>query len=223
MIPSVPQVSKNLREFLLEEFRKLQQAGDHVITITSTLTGVFERITSPNEFAGPLVEAWAHIHFSMVFEKYTAAVAGGQEFADASAEYQGQQVLLNIKAKDRRMASRSRINLSSFQRYGIHYTVPNPANYYVIVFEYEWQSSLNELRIIIERLKFTFNLLEIPATNYKIEGSSEGSYRIFISPIPDSARTESTTYSIMTPMQFLQRLEELRTAYNSRKSVRIRN
>jgi hypothetical protein len=223
-LPTQPELqsSKNLRQFLSEKFKEIILRGDNVITLTSNLSGIFDRVTSPNEFTGPLVEAWAHIHLAKILENYNSAAAREQEFADARAEYQGQSVLLNIKAKDREMNARSRINLSSFQRYKTHYSQPNPPAFYVMLFEYEWRPQGNQLWIIIEKLKYAFNLLEIPVGHYKIEGAFEGSHRIFISPIPESAKTESTTYSIITPSQFLQRLEELREAYVARKGSRAR-
>lgn len=215
--------SLNLRQFLNHEFKEIKQRGKNVITLTSNFSSVFDRITSPNEFAGPLVEAWAHLQLSRTLASYTSATARGQEFADARAEYQGKPILLNIKAKDRAMTARSRINLSSYQRYKAHYSQSSPASFYVVIFEYEWRPIGSELKIVIERLKYTFNLLEIPTNHYKIEGAFEGSYRIFVSPIPKSAETESESYSIITPAQFLQRIEELRLAHIERKSSRARS
>lgn len=214
---------KTLRLFLHEKFKEIARRGDNVISLTSTFDGVFDRITSPNEFAGPIVEAWAHIQLSRTLVEYNSAIARGQEFADARAEYQGQQIFLNIKAKDRAMVARSRINLSSYQRYKSHYSQPDPAAFYILVFEYEWQPLGTELKIIIEKLKYTFNLLEIPLSHYKIEGAFEGSYRVFISPIPKNAETESSAYAIVTPSEFLARIEELRSAHIARKSSRTRN
>ncbi len=214
---------QNLRQFLSGSFKEISQRGDNVIVLTSNFSSVFERITSPNEFAGPLVEAWAHLQLSSLFAKYVSASAGGQAFADSVAEYHGQAVWFNIKAKSRLKEKRSRINLSSLQRYNTHYSQVNPASFYVLVFEYNWQPLGNTLKIQIEKLKYTFNLLEIPLENYKIEGAFEGSYRIFISPIPKSAETESTTYSIITAAQFLQRIAELRDLHMARKTSRTRN
>jgi hypothetical protein len=151
-LPSHPesQPAKNLRQFLNEKFREIEQRGDNIISLTANLSGIFDRVTSPNEFTGPLVEAWAHIHLAEILENYTSATARGQEFADARAEYQRQPVLLNIKAKDREMNARSRINLSSFQRYKTHYSQPNPSAFYVMIFEYEWRPQGKQLLIIIE-------------------------------------------------------------------------
>jgi len=215
--------SQNLRQFLNENFKEIVRRGDNIVTLASNFAGVFERITSPNEFAGPLVEAWAHLQLSSILKNYHSATAGRQEFADATAEYQGQPIWFNIKAKARAKEKKSRINLSSFQRYNTHYSQLNPATFYVLVFQYDWQPLGNTLKIEIEKLKYTFNLLEIPLNNYKIEGAFEGSYRIFISPIPQSAETESTSYSMITAAQFLQRIEELRLAHIARKSSRTRN
>lgn len=216
-------IPKTLRLFLNDQFREIETHHENVITLTCDIKGVFSRITSPNEFAGPLVEGWAHIHLSRILEDYAPAAPGKQEFADAHATFRGQPILLNIKAKGREMSARSRINLSSFQRYNQHYHSANPAPYFVLVCEYEWRALANELQIIIERFKYIFDLLEIPPANYKIEGASEGSYRIFISPIPEVAKTESSIHSIMTPAQFLQRIEELKMGYDARKSSRPRN
>ncbi len=216
------QPSQNLRQFLSKEFQEIERKGENVISLKSNFP-IFALITSPNEFAGPVVEAWAHIQLAAMLDNYVPAIARGQQFADASADYNGQPILLNIKAKDRLMTSRSRINLSSFQRYAAHYRVPNPTPFYILVCEYAWRLTETELLIIIERFKYTFNLLEIPLGHFKIEGAFEGSHRIFISPIPESAKTESTTYSIITPNEFLRRLEELRIAYNARKTTRARN
>ncbi len=185
---SESQASRTLRLFLNEKFREIEKRGENVITLTCTLDSVFSRITSPNEFAGPLVEAWAHIHLARIFEHYQPAAPGRQEFADARAEYRGQPILLNIKAKDRAMTARSRINLSSYQRYKAHYSQSNPPAFHVVVSEYEWRPRGNELKIIIERLKYAFDLLEIPAEHYKIEGAFEGSYRVFISPFQKAPR-----------------------------------
>jgi hypothetical protein len=224
-IPNQPtsQIPLNFRQFLNENFKFIEQRGENVISLTSNFSGVFDRITSPNEFTGPLVEAWAHIQLSRILGKYNSATTRGQEFADAHAEYQGQPILLNIKAKDREMNARSRINLSSFNRYKSHYSQPDPSAFYVVIFEYEWRPLGKELKIVIERLKYVFDLLDIPPANYKIEGAFEGSYRIFISPIPDNAKTESTRYSTITPPQFLQSLDDLRDAYVARKASRVRN
>ncbi len=222
MIPSSSSVPlhppQSLRQYLNGKFQEMKQRGDNIVSLKSNIPNLFEGITSPNEFSGPLVEAWAHFQLAKCFEHYHPATAGRQEFADATVEYQGQLILLNIKAKDREMERRSRINLSSLTRYREHYGSPNPTPFYVLVCQYEWRTSPDELTIVIEGFKYTFDLLEIPSSNYKIEGSYEGSYRIFISPIPSEAMTESTIYSAMSPNDFLQRLENLKTAYDTNRA-----
>lgn len=210
----------NLRQYLSEKFKEMQERGDNIISNKNNIPHFFAGITSPNEFAGPLIEAWAHIQLAKILDNYRPATARGQEFADATAVYNGKQILLNIKAKDREMQRRSRINLSSLNRYREYYSQPQPDPFYVLVCQYEWQVFEYELKIVIEGLKYTFDLLEVPLNNYKIEGAFEGSYRIFISPIPEEASTDYPIKNKAQPYDFLLRLEELKNNYDSNKAAR---
>ncbi|HZQ06764.1 MAG TPA: hypothetical protein VFD70_09300 [Anaerolineae bacterium] len=211
---------ESLRHYLSGKFKEIEQRGDNIISLKTNIPYLFKGITSPNEFSGPLVEAWAHIQLAKCFEEYKPAVAGRQEFADASAEYQGQRILINIKAKAREMENKSRINLSSLGRYREHYSKSNPSAFYILVCQYQWHVSENELKIVIEEFKYVFNLLDIPPANFRLEGAFEGSYRVFIAPIPPEAMIESTTYSTMSPSEFLQILEQRKIVYDNNKRSR---
>lgn len=207
-----------LRKHLIREFNKLCSNGDNVIKIQSSLSGLFTFITNPNEFAGPIVEAWAHINFPKFFEKYESAQSGQQEFFDARIKFGGKEILINVKAKSKEKETRSRINLSSFSRFTIHYSNPNYHPYYIVVFSYSWNVQHSNLIINIDKLIYCFDLLDIPKENYKIEGASEGSFRIFISPIPEIAKADyGFTFEKMTPKDFVNCISNLKESYLNKK------
>ncbi len=210
----------DLRYYLMNHFDQLKSEGNNVIKITTSIERLFSLITNPNEFAGPIVEAWAHIQFESLFDVYEPSESGKQSFWDARIRFQNTDILLNIKGKEREKVSRSRINLSSFNRFSEHYGKPDCEPYYIGVFQYSWRVGLRELTIRIDGLLYFFDLLEIPKQNLKIEGASEGSFRIFISPIPPVAETnqELLITDKHTPKEFVEIITELRDTYLTRKA-----
>lgn len=207
-----------IRKHLIKEFNKLCSTGENVIRIQASLPGLFKFITNPNEFAGPIVEAWAHINFPKFFEKYEPAQSGQQEFFDAKVKFSGKDILINVKAKSKEKETRSRINLSSFSRFTFHYSNQNYQPYYIIVFSYSWNVQPSDLIISIDKLIYCFDLLDIPKENYKIEGASEGSFRIFISPIPEIAKTDyGSTFRKMSPRDFVNCILNLKESYLNKK------
>lgn len=209
----------NIREHLITEFEKLRAEGKNIVKVKSSVAKLFQLITNPNEFAGPIVEAWAHIYFPTFFDKYEPATSERQAFWDAKVQLGGQSALLNVKAKARDKETRSRINLSSFDRFLSYYSNTNCEPYYVVLFCYSWTVGLFDLTIHIEELLYCFNLLEIPEENYKIEGASEGSFRVFIAPIPKIAKvTFEGTITKHSPTEFVRIIQQLRENYLSRKA-----
>ncbi|MBI4653760.1 MAG: hypothetical protein HY752_02015 [Nitrospirae bacterium] len=208
----------DIREHLITEFKKLCVEGKDIIKIKSSVSKLFQLITNPNEFAGPIVEAWAHIYFPSFFDKYEPATSERQAFWDAKVQFGRQSALLNVKAKARDKETRSRINLSSFDRFLSYYSNANCEPYYVVLFCYSWTVGLFDLTIHIEELLYCFDLLEIPKENYKIEGASEGSFRIFIAPIPEIAKgNHSGEIKKNSPSEFISIIQQLRGNYLSRK------
>ena len=200
----------NIREHLIKEFEKLRAEGKDIVKVKSSVAKLFQLITNPNEFGGPIVEAWAHIYFPTFFDKYEPVTPGRQAFWDARVQLGEQNVLLNIKAKARGKETRSRINLSSFDRFLSYYSNANCEPYYVVVFCYSWTIGLFELTIQIEELLYCFDLLEIPEGNYKIEGASEGSFRVFIAPIPEVAEGNySGEIKKNSPSEFISIIQRL--------------
>jgi len=216
----------DLRQHILSEFNRVKNEGKNIIDITSSIEELFHKISNPNEFAGPLVEAWMHINFERSFDVYESAISGSQSFADAKIQFQNMDVLLNIKAKEKGKIDRSRINLSSFNRYSMHYSKESCEPYYIVLFQYSWKAYPKNLMIQIDELLYCFDLLEIPKENLKIEGASEGSFRIFISPIPDIAKTTQgvqntrfQTISKYQPNEFVRIITELKSKYSTRKET----
>lgn len=208
----------NIREHITKGFKEICTKKGNIINIKSSIPKLFKFITNPNEFAGPIVESWAHINFPTFFDKYEPAEAGKQTFHDAKVKLGKREILLNIKAKARGKETRSRINLSSFNRFQLHYKEKDCKPYYVIIFYYTWKVGLFNLIIHIEKLLYCFDLLDIPRENYKIEGAYEGSFRIFISPIPEVAKAEySMEIKKNSPSDFVNYLNVLRDRYLSRK------
>lgn len=209
----------NIRKHLITEFEKLRAAGKDIIKIKSSVSKLFQLITNPNEFAGPIVEAWAHIYFPTFFDEYEPVTPRAQAFWDARVHLGEQKVLLNLKAKARDKETRSRINLSSFDRFLSYYSNVNCEPYYIVLFCYSWSVGLFDLTIHIEELLYCFDLLEIPEENYKIEGASEGSFRVFIAPIPQIARVNfEGTITKHSPTEFVRIIQQLRENYLSRKA-----
>lgn len=209
----------NIRDYLIKEFEKLCAEGKDIIKIKSSVAKLFQLITNPNEFAGPIVEAWAHIYFPTFFDKYEPATPGRQTFWDARVQLGEQNVLLNLKARARGKKTRSRINLSSFDRFLSYYSDASCEPYYIVMFCYSWTIGLFELTIQIEELLYCFDLLEIPEENYKIEGASEGSFRVFIAPIPEVAKGNySGEIKKKSPSEFISIIKQLREDYLSRKA-----
>lgn len=209
----------NIRKHLLTEFEKLRAEGKDIVKVKSSVAKLFQLITNPNEFGGPIVEAWAHIYFPTFFDKYEPVTPGRQAFWDAHVQLGEQNALLNLKAKARGKETRSRINLSSFDRFLSYYSNADCEPYYVVVFCYSWTIGLFDLTIQIEELLYCFDLLEIPEENYKIEGASEGSFRVFIAPIPEVAEGNySGEIKKNSPSEFISIIQRLRENYLSRKA-----
>ena len=209
----------NIREHLLTEFEKLRDEGKDIVKVKSSVAKLFQLITNPNEFGGPIVEAWAHIYFPSFFDKYEPVTPGTQAFWDTRVQLGKQNVLLNLKAKARGKETRSRINLSSFDRFLSYYSNANCEPYYVVVFCYSWTIGLFELTIRIDdKLGFSLNSA-IPEENYKIEGAAEGSFRVFIAPIPEVAKGDySGEIKRNSPSEFISIIQRLRENYLSRKA-----
>jgi len=209
----------NIRKHLLTEFEKLRAEGKDIVKVKSSVAKLFQLITNPNEFGGPIVEAWAHIYFPAFFDKYEPVTPGRQAFWDARVQLGEQNALLNLKAKARGKETHSRINLSSFDRFLSYYSNADCEPYYVVVFCYSWTIGLFDLTIQIEELLYCFDLLEIPEENYKIEGASEGSFRVFIAPIPGVAKGNySGEIKKNSPSEFISIIQRLRENYLSRKA-----
>jgi len=212
----------DLRKYLLDEFSRLKNTNKDIIKIVSEVEGLFNLISNPNEFAGPIVEAWMHMYFENLFDSYEYAKVGSQSFWDAKISFQKTDILLNIKAKEKGKIDRSRINMSSYNRFHEHYSKPSCEPYYIVLFQYSWTISPNSLTVQIDKLLYCFDLLCIPKENLKIEGAFEGSFRIFISPIPDVAKVEPMISAVNkhTPNELNLILEELRENYLARKAAK---
>jgi len=208
----------NIREYLATEFNKLCTEGKNIIKIKTSIPNLFKFITNPNEFAGPIVESWSHIYLPTLFSEYESAKAGKQQFYDAKVKLDEKEILLNIKAKARGKETRSRINLSSYKRFQEHYKEKEYKPYYIVIFYYTWKVGLLNLTINIGKLLYCFDLLDIPDENYKIEGSYEGSFRIFISPIPEVAKADySREIKKNSPSDFINRMDELKEVYLAKR------
>lgn len=218
---SLSEICYEIRKIL----NKLIKTKQNVISIKSDLENIFDLIPNPNEFAGPLVEAWGHLKLNVFLDDYESPISGKQTFRDSSFNYKKRKIFLNIKAKSVEKLSRSRTNLSSFKRFYQHYTENSDIPYIVATFIYIPIIKKNEFLIIIRNLQ-VFDILEIPKKNFKIEGSYESSFRIFISPIPDFLKKEIYEgRKKMTPKEFLEHINNLRTEYldkRSSKKVKIK-
>lgn len=152
-----------------------------------------------------------------LFKNYDVPPSGKQTFRDSSLIYKDKKVFLNIKAKSIEKLKRSRTNLSSLDRFIKHYQKKPLIPYIIVTFIYEAVISKNEFIIKIQDLQ-VFNLLEIPKENLKIEGAYEGSYRIYISPIPDFVKNGIYQgRSSITPEEFIQVLKNLKINYLEKK------
>jgi len=214
-------MAQNLREYLLTEFNHLNDNKKNIIKINTEVEGLFGLISNPNEFAGPLVEAWTHISFETLFDSYEHAKGGTQSFWDAKIQFHGTDMLLNIKAKEAGKVDRSRINMSSYNRFHEHYSNPLCVPYYIVLFQHSWTTGSNVLSVHIDKLLYCFDLLDIPEENLKIEGASEGSFRIFISPIPNVAKADHPVYIATKhrPDELIGILEKLKEDYLTRKEA----
>lgn len=209
---------KNILNTLIKE----QQ---NIIIIKSDIDNLFKLIPNLNEFSGSLVESWAHNYFADYLDNYCTPKPGTQTLRDSSFNYNGKDVLLNIKAKSFEKLNKSRINLSSFKRFYEHYTNNPNTPYIIAVFIYKPEIRKNSYVINVGDA-YIFDLLEIPKKNLKIEGSYESSFRIYVSPIPEFLKTNiyegRKRFSAEEFLSILTNIKNLYLEKRANKKVKIK-